>query len=1257
MVRPRAAIPAVLLVVLGLAACGVSEEQVAAERVDLASRAAAVVHRDLEAARQRLQAAVEHAETALATAAEDEEAALFDALAALGARSGVDGLLWEGPGGERAWAGRPAPNPSFPPPPPWRSSFRAGTFNWHEGPFLRALVAGPVAVRGGTLTATVVIEEVPPAEVGTRPFAHRWLAPLGVERVEILPPAAPPPDAEATWSFLLQEADGVPLLRGVVTPPGIAAVRDRLEQGRRGRTGWMLLVLWLAGVVAGTRIVARHVAFPSLRWLLLGVLALLGRTVLAWIDPATRFPWLEAAFDPGDFGIEDPFGWLASPADFALTASAFLLAAVCFRRAVHAIRRTGLRSLDTVALVAGVGLAAAVSALWVSVVELAVAQGQTEFFAAPSVLPSLPSALMLTGLVVATAAGWLLCVAALLVAASGSPRLSALPWVLLPVTGAAMLAVALAGEASPPWAALLLPLASHTAFVRPIAREDASAAPGRVLLVGVLATILLFPLLWVRVGKRSAEGLVAVLDDMLRGEATAISSTLLDFGMLETDRELAQALAEAREGPRPEGLALAVWLESSLATTGAQGFVSILDPRGGLLDEFTLMALPRNRIPRPAPPTADAGDLQVVTARGDGQRVRCVVGRLRLRDAGGEVLGHVVLTTPDPVDLALIGIRTEKPENVDPSGRLQIALLERGHVVASNDASVSREPGRFGPASLATMGPDSPELCWQREGEDGYAVWSWERGATIAARQRTASMGDGVLALARLVVVGVGLACVLSILLLLVGLPGLRRRLHHRILLSYFLISFIPIVVLGWASARDARIRHDTNLSNQLEIDVRRARSDLEAMGPQFVDQATDAHLETWASLRGHAVLVYRGGTVFSSSRAGLVEAELIPAHLPADAYRAAVLERRAIVHKDATFAGRSVWLGCAPVLDASGRPMATVGVPLLYDPRRVEERFALTGSVLLAAYLLTLVLVLVGGIWAARRIARPLGLVAAGTRRVAAGELDVVLETAGSDELGELVRAFNVMTHELKRVTARAVRAERETAWRRMARQVAHEIKNPLTPIRLMIQQMQADVARDPDGAVDAIRRTAPVVLRQIESLGRIAADFAHFARLPKRDLEDVDVAAIALDVVALHSGSATQGIEVVAQIGADVPTVHWDEGEIRRALLNLVGNAVQAISGEGRVRVVVVPASRNGREGVQIDVEDTGCGIAEEDLGRLFEPDFSTKTSGTGLGLAMVRRTVDDLGGTVTVESTPGEGSLFRMWWPARPEPSHPA
>ena len=180
-----------------------------------------------------------------------------------------------------------------------------------------------------------------------------------------------------------------------------------------------------------------------------------------------------------------------------------------------------------------------------------------------------------------------------------------------------------------------------------------------------------------------------------------------------------------------------------------------------------------------------------------------------------------------------------------------------------------------------------------------------------------------------------------------------------------------------------------------------------------------------------------------------------------------------------------------------------------------------------MAAYLLTLVVVLLGAIYAANRIARPLAHLAEGTQRVASGSLDVVLPGEGGDELGQLVANFNTMTRELRETTARAVEAERQSAWRKMARQVAHEIKNPLTPMRLMVQQMEAE-ARDPERAQDAIRRAAPVVLRQIETLTRIAGDFANFARLPKRRHTEIDPAALVHEVTALHSGTAKHGVVV---------------------------------------------------------------------------------------------------------------------------------
>jgi signal transduction histidine kinase len=629
-----------------------------------------------------------------------------------------------------------------------------------------------------------------------------------------------------------------------------------------------------------------------------------------------------------------------------------------------------------------------------------------------------------------------------------------------------------------------------------------------------------------------------------------------------------------------------------------------------------------------------------------------------------EVLGHLVLTVPDPSDLLVTGLSSGPGALLDDGGLLagrrplEMAMIRRGLVVAGSEPDVSREPGGFGPVGLGTLSPKNPSLAWDDGTSEGVAAWSEERGTVLALRRRAADLGDLVLALARLVVVSVGLAGAAALVVLLLGLKGFRTRLHHRILVSYFVISVIPLVLLAWASAGEARTRHDARFTERLQADIGRARGEFEAQGPQVFDINTDEVLRRSAWERRHDLVLYRAdGEVSASSRAGLVEAELEPARLPAEAYRATVLERRQTIRREKRLDGRSLWIGYAPVLGPDGGALATVAVPLLYDKDRINEELTLTGSVLLAAYLLTLVLVLAIGIWSARLLARPLDLLARGTKDVARGDLTVVLPGEGQDELGQLVAAFNAMTRALQEATEKAAQAEREAAWRRMARQVAHEIKNPLSPMKLMLQQMEVDIRAEPAKTSESIHRTATVLLKQIDALARIAGDFANFARLPAGEKKPVDVAALVRHVTDLHGGARALGVDVAADLPTDLPTVVGDEEELRRVLVNLVNNALEAVRGPGRVTVRARSVSHGGHMGVAVEVEDTGIGIEPVHLARLFEPDFSTKTRGTGLGLAIVKRILDDLGGTIKVKSAVGRGSAFRMWWPCVPAgPAHP-
>ncbi|MFV1959154.1 MAG: PAS domain-containing sensor histidine kinase, partial [Planctomycetota bacterium] len=919
-------------------------------------------------------------------------------------------------------------------------------------------------------------------------------------------------------AFLLTDG-GEAVIRGSVLPPGEDAVRDRLVQRDRSIAGSALALGWLLVLAAGIVLLRRPAPFLAgpRRSLASGLFVLLLRALLAFLDLPGRFPALAAAFDPADFGIEDPLGWLASPADFALTALALLAAAVCFARAVHHLGGTPHKAWAALAAGGGVGLGALASALWVAAVGLAVAQGQTPFFESPTVVPPLAAALLLTGLVVLTAAAWVLASAGQVIAGWGLALPRRLLPTLAPVLASGALAWWIVGTQAPAWAPWLLPLATLPALW-PGRPEGRAALPGTILLAGVLATLVLFPLLWERVLARGSGGLAATLDGLLRAEATIRSNTRFALENLQTDPDVVAGFRSANRGPAPEGLAFTIWLRSFLAQPGEHGMVSVLDRQGRRLEDFSLTPLPQQAVPDPAPPTPQAGDVQILTVRNEGPALRSIVGRARIRDPDdGQDLGTLVLTVPDRLDLVFLGPGALGRATGDASAppgihffELEFAILEGEEVVRANTPTIARRRGGFGPPALAHLGPDRLSMAWQTGDEEGYAVYSPERDAVVAVRQERPGPADAVLALARLVAVGVGLACVVAILVLLLGLPRFRHRLQHRLFLSYFLFSFIPIVLLGLATGREIGLRHDAYLSQRLSTDLRRARSDLEAMGAQLFDQASSANLVRWAGQREHDILLYRHGRMVATSRTGLVEAEIIPAGLPADAWLATHVDRRELIRREGSFAGRPVWIGYAPILDGAGRPVATLGVPLLYDKDRIEEELAVAGSVLVAAYLFALVLVLVGGIFVTRRLTRPLAELAAGTHRVARGEWDVVLPSAGRDELGELVDSFNRMTRNLKEATERAMRAQREAAWQKMARQVAHEIKNPLTPIRLMIQQLEAEAARDPEEAPAAIQRTAPVVLRQIAHLDRIARDFAHFARMPQRTMEDVDVRAL---------------------------------------------------------------------------------------------------------------------------------------------------
>ncbi|MFN0207200.1 MAG: ATP-binding protein [Planctomycetota bacterium] len=270
------------------------------------------------------------------------------------------------------------------------------------------------------------------------------------------------------------------------------------------------------------------------------------------------------------------------------------------------------------------------------------------------------------------------------------------------------------------------------------------------------------------------------------------------------------------------------------------------------------------------------------------------------------------------------------------------------------------------------------------------------------------------------------------------------------------------------------------------------------------------------------------------------------------------------------------------------------------------------------------------------RAITKPLTELANEAERIAGGDLEARVSPSGPAETVALGRAFNHMAEEIARNREKLVRAEKEAAWREMARQISHEIKNPLTPMKLSISLLEK-AWRDRSPEFETIlQRSIATIDRQIESLRRIAADFRTFAGAPERKLEKVNLLKIVEEVASLYSAAASEKNVQIKRSGENT-IINGDAEELRRAIVNLIDNAVQAAPDHTQVEVKIESEGRTAR----ILVSDDGPGIPEALRSKLFTPYFSTKTHGTGLGLAIVRRIAEDHGGRAYLYDDPRDAN----------------
>ncbi len=348
----------------------------------------------------------------------------------------------------------------------------------------------------------------------------------------------------------------------------------------------------------------------------------------------------------------------------------------------------------------------------------------------------------------------------------------------------------------------------------------------------------------------------------------------------------------------------------------------------------------------------------------------------------------------------------------------------------------------------------------------------------------------------------------------------------------------------------------------------------------------------------------------------------------------------------DSTFRSDKLLLVYWYLKDAKGKPIGITNV--VYEKIEQKNVTAFLRE-LSQSYILLFVMAALVAYFLSRYITRSLATVGRRMQQVELGRKNEPLIWKSDDEIGALVKHYNRMIEELGRSADKLAQTERETAWREMAQQVAHEIKNPLTPMKLRVQHIERTWHDNPDDFGKKLQLFTQSMTEQIDTLSRIANEFSNFAKMPKPNLEKLDLMRIVDGCVALFQGNDKYQI-VLRHYNLKSTEIVADKDQTVRTLNNLITNAIQAIPEDqiGKIDIAI----RGVKNGILLRVNDNGVGIAPDKRVKIFVPNFTTKSTGTGLGLAMVKNIMIQLEGKVWFWSKPNKGASFYLMWPDQPE-----
>jgi len=472
-----------------------------------------------------------------------------------------------------------------------------------------------------------------------------------------------------------------------------------------------------------------------------------------------------------------------------------------------------------------------------------------------------------------------------------------------------------------------------------------------------------------------------------------------------------------------------------------------------------------------------------------------------------------------------------------------------------------------------------------------------------------------------------------------------------RIQISIISAVVITLVFVGFITFFSISTQYNAQQDNMIRDKIARISAAFESgvfdKYISHINEESQVDFDNLASTYSTDLILYdRNGIPLITTQPKIYDEGLVARRMNARAFIALTKFQKSEFINDETIGDLKYKAVYAPLVDTKNNTtVAYLQLPYFSDQADYNARIVSLLNVMINVYALIFIIVGLFAVIIARQITAPLSFIQASLSKIIYGKNNEAIKWERDDEIGALVKEYNRMIGALENSAQRLAQSERESAWREMAKQVAHEIKNPLTPLKLGLQLLEKSW-RDKDPKFDQkFERFSKSFVEQIESLSSIASEFSSFAKMPDTNIERVNVFDMLGQAVTIFVHA--DNIKITYQAPENPFYINADRDQLLRCFNNLLKNAIEATpqEKEGLIDINYLITSKN----ILLSIKDNGNGIPESMREKIFEPNFTTKSSGTGLGLAFVKNSIENAGGKVWFETVIGAGTTFYLSLPA--------